>query len=116
MSGASVLCLRCWRCDLTELSVASPGFLSDGRDFHFPAGVVPFLLLSSSPAPPRRRGRQLEPAAPGGPDSGLRAWSRLCLSSCAREQNLLGCKSQARLSHLAFISNRAGVFDLHLSI
>ena len=104
MWGASVLCLRRCRPDLTEPSVASLGCFSDGRDFHFPAGVV---LLPS----PRLRGGETWGSSPG-----LRAWPGLCLSSWAGEQNLLGCKSQARLPHLAFISNRAGVCGLHLSI
>lgn len=60
MWGASVLCLRCCRCDFSEPSVASLGCFSDGRDFRFPAGVV----LSPSPPPPRRRDVGLEPAAP----------------------------------------------------
>lgn len=62
VSGASVLCLRRYCCDLTEPSVASLGF-SDGRDFHFPVGVVPFLLLSSSPEEERTLGSSLLPPA-----------------------------------------------------
>lgn len=66
MWGASVLCLRRCHCDLTEPSVASLGCFSDGRDFHFPAGVVLSPFPPPPPPPPRRRDVGLEPAAPAG--------------------------------------------------